>query len=228
LKTKWYLLQSGPCAHDYNMALDEALMDCAPQIGAPVLRFYGWTEPAASFGYSQRYSEIERATMLRPLVRRPTGGGLVPHDADWTYSLAFPPDHYWYQLKAIESYERVHEWIRDAFARMNVVTTLSPGTPKALPGQCFIGSEKFDVLWFGKKIAGAAQRRSKTGLLIQGSIQPPPISLARMEWQTAMCQVAVEKLGAQWEPFPVDGVVTDVAEKLRSEKYSRDSFNQNR
>lgn len=203
-------------------------MDCASEIGAPVLRFYGWTEPAASFGYSQRYAEIEAATMLRPLVRRPTGGGLVPHDADWTYSAAFPPEHFWYHLKATDSYERVHAWIQDAFARMNVATTLSPGTPKAVPGQCFIGSEKSDVLWFGKKIAGAAQRRSRKGLLIQGSIQPPPISLARMEWQTAMCQSAHEKFDVEWIPLDVQGRLADVAERLRGLKYSQDSFNKSR
>jgi lipoate-protein ligase A len=210
------------------MALDEALMECASEIGAPVLRFYGWTELAASFGYSQHYSDIERATMLRPLVRRPTGGGLVPHDIDWTYSLAFPPEHFWYQLKAIESYERVHDWIRDAFARMKVITTLSPGTPKTLPGQCFIGSEKFDVLWFGKKIAGAAQRRSRKGLLIQGSIQPPPISLARMEWQAAMCQSAHDKYEVDWVPLSVQGRLAEVTEQLRASKYSLVSFNKSR
>lgn len=210
------------------MALDEALMECGSETGAPVLRFYGWTEPAASFGYSQRYAEIEKATLLRPLVRRPTGGGLVPHDADWTYSVVFPPEHFWYHFKAIESYERVHAWIQDAFARMKVVTTLSPGTPKALPGQCFIGSEKFDVLWFGKKIAGAAQRRSRKSLLIQGSIQPPPISLARMDWQTAMCQSAHEKYDVEWVPLQVQGALADLAEDLRASKYSQRDFNANR
>ena len=203
-------------------------MECAPVIGAPVFRLYGWTEPAGSFGYSQHYAEIERATMLRPLVRRPTGGGLVPHDADWTYSLAFPPEHYWYHLKAVESYERAHQWIAEAFARIDVKTTLSPGTPKALPGQCFIGSERFDVLWFGKKIAGAAQRRTKTGLLIQGSIQPPPISLARMDWQTAMCKSAENNFDVEWVPLQAEGVLADTTERLRDSKYSQDSFNKSR
>ena len=87
----WYLLKTGAGHYAFNMALDEALLHAAPRLGQPVLRFYGWTEPAASFGYFQKHAEIERMTLLRPLVRRPTGGGLVPHDADWTYSLVFPP-----------------------------------------------------------------------------------------------------------------------------------------
>jgi hypothetical protein len=168
----WYLLQSGPGNYAFNMALDEALLQSAPRLGRPVLRFYGWTEPAASFGYFQKYAEIAQMTSLRPLVRRPTGGGLVPHDADWTYSLTFPPAHDWYSLSAKDSYRRVHEWIRAALARLKVVTELAPACRKTLPGQCFQGQEMSDLLYRGQKIAGAAQRRTRDGLLIQGSLQP--------------------------------------------------------
>ncbi len=224
----FFLLQSGPGAADYNMALDEALMQLAPELGRPVLRFYGWTEPAATFGYSQSYSAIEKITRLRPLIRRPTGGGLVPHDADWTYSLAFPPNDPWYQLKAVQSYQRVHEWIRDAFARINVTTTLSPCCVKEIPGQCFIGAEKYDVLWHGKKIAGAAQRRTKTALLIQGSIQPPPISLTRADWETAMCEVAGKQMNANWTLLETAGALESLARTLAATKYSQASYNQSR
>src|SRR5215472_9324698 len=102
------------------MALDEALLLNMPRLQAPVLRFYGWTEKAASFGYFQRYSEVERLTLLRPLVRRPTGGGIVPHDSDWTYSLVFPSNHRWYRLPATDSYRQAHEWICMAFAKLQV------------------------------------------------------------------------------------------------------------
>ena len=73
----WYLLESGVGSYAFNMALDEALLEAMPRLGKPVLRFYSWSERAASFGYFQKYAEIERLTLLRPLVRRPTGGGLV-------------------------------------------------------------------------------------------------------------------------------------------------------
>ena len=224
----WLLLQSGVCAPDCNMALDEALLECSPQIGKPVLRFYGWTEQAGSFGYSQRFSELERVTHLRPLVRRPTGGGLVPHDSDWTYSLAFPPNHFWYSLKAVESYQKVHEWIRDAFQKMNVATELAPHAKKEILGQCFVGAEKSDVLWRGRKIAGAAQRRTKSGLLIQGSVQPPPIGLNKADWHKAMCDVAREQFSVNWEEIVPNAQLSALATNLAEEKYSQSSYNQKR
>src|SRR5271154_975865 len=186
----WLLLNSGKGDAAFNMALDEALLENFSRLGKPGLRFYGWTEPAATFGYFQKFSEVERATLLRPLIRRPTGGGIVPHDADWTYSFVVPPNHEWYLLAAVESYRRVHEWIQGAFTKLNVMTELASCCKKSTTGECLVGHEKSDVLWNGKKIAGAAQRRNKLGLLIQGSVQPPPISLARAVWEAAMCEAA--------------------------------------
>lgn len=223
---KWFSINLRASAADFNMALDEALLESVSRLGAPVLRFYGWTQPAATFGYFQHFTEIERMTLLRPLIRRPTGGGLVPHDADWTYSLAFPPGHEWHLLRAEESYRRVHEWIQAAFAKLGVETELAACCKKTAPGQCFVGYEKFDLLWRGKKIAGAAQRRNKLGLLIQGSVQPPLINLLRNDWQTAM--LAVAKNDSGWSELSCDGELLALTNRLVAEKYSQSSYNQKR
>jgi len=224
----WHFLNSGPCDAAFNMALDEALMEFAPQLGQPTLRFYGWTQPAASFGYFQHHAEIGRTTKLRPLVRRPTGGGLVPHDADWTYSLAFPTTHEWYALSAVESYQRVHEWVRDSFTKLGVATELAPCCRKSAPGQCFVGHEKSDVLWQGRKIAGAAQRRTKTGLLIQGSVQPPPLDLAKADWQAAMCVAAIGQYCSGWDELVVEGALLARAEELEALRYAQPAYNEKR
>jgi lipoate-protein ligase A len=212
------------------MAEDEALLEAAPALARPVLRFYSWTEPAASFGYFQKHAEIEKATHLRPLVRRPTGGGLVPHDADWTYSLAFPPNDPWYSLKATASYQRVHEWLRAAFQHIGLDTELAPDSRKELPGRCFAGYECSDVLWHGRKIAGAAQRRTRTGLLIQGSVQPPPPSLplARDTWERAVCDVARIEFGAEWHELEPDPSFTARVAELVSKKYAQSAYNRRR
>jgi len=224
----WYLLASGAGDYAFNMALDEALLQGASRLGRPVLRFYSWTEPAASFGYFQRYAEIEQMTRLRPLVRRPTGGGLVPHDADWTYSAVFPPGDGWYGFHATESYRQMHEWIRASLARLTLATELAPACSKTLPGQCFQGHEMFDLLWRGRKIAGAAQRRTRDGLLIQGSVQARQLSLARADWEKAMCEVARDEQGANWSAFEPDTPLTERALALVRVKYSQAGYNRRR
>jgi lipoate-protein ligase A len=220
----WLRLDSGPGDAAFNMALDEALLDSALRLGQPLLRFYGWAQSAASFGYFQRIAELEQATLLRPLVRRPTGGGLVPHDADWTYSVVVPAGHDWYGLKAQESYRRMHEWIQSAFARLDVETRLAECCHRARPGECFAGYEKDDVLWQGRKVAGAAQRRTKSGLLIQGSIQPPPLALSRVRWQDALC--AVQPVA--WDNWLPDADTLAHAKELLRIKHGRAAYQRKR
>ena len=223
----WDLVRSGQGEPAWNMAYDEALLLGVASRSRPMLRFYSWHGSPASFGYFQRYAEVATMTPLRPLVRRPTGGGLVPHAADWTYSLAFPPTHSWYQLKAVESYRRVHEWIVQSFQPLAVATVLAPEKRAAASGQCFIGAEQFDVLWEEKKIAGAAQRRTRDGLLIQGSIQAPP-GIERATWEESFCRAATRSWSVQWIESSAAPDIEQTAQLLVESKYGRDDFNRRR
>ncbi len=217
----WLWFDSGKEEAALNMATDEALLNAMPALQKPVLRFYGWTQPAASFGYFQNFADVEALTPLRPLVRRPTGGGIVPHDADWTYSAAFPAGHPWYELQAIESYRAIHDWIRRAFLKLALQTELAPEQQKSGLGQCFRGHERFDLLHHGSKIAGAAQRRTRAGLLIQGSVQPPQPDLPRGDWQNAMLTTAG---GAAWEKFTPTPEFRETAARLTQEKFGAEWF----
>ena len=146
----------------------------------------------------------------------------MPHDADWTYSVTIPPKHPWHALSAVDSYRRMHEWVRDAFAKLGVATELADCCRKAAPGQCFIGWEKFDVLWNGRKVAGAAQRRNKLGLLIQGSVQPTGVGAERSAWEAAMLDEAEAKAPDE------SGQVVRRAKVLAAEKYSDRTFHARR
>lgn len=222
---EWLLLNSAPGPADFNMALDEAVLESLSRVGKPVLRFYGWTERAASFGYFQKYSEVELLTLLRPLVRRPTGGGIVPHSDDWTYSVAIGPQHEWYSVKAVESYQRIHSWVQAAFALMEIKSELAPSAQKTAPGQCFAGFEQFDLLSEARKIAGAAQRRRRDGLLIQGSVQSPIRTLRRTQWEQAMCMAGEQQHHIRWTEWKGDEGLFARAEALRAGKYSRHEYN---
>lgn len=225
LSGPWLRLDSGPATAAYNMAMDHALLEFSAEIASPVLRFYSWTEPAATFGYSQKFAEVEKLTLLRPLVRRPTGGGIVPHDADWTYSVIVPPGKPWYELRAEESYKLVHQWVCEAFLKLGIETELAVESRKTGPGQCFIGWEKHDVLWQGRKIAGAAQRRNRQALLIQGSVQPPLVPVARSDWEAAMIDVAREKHHVTWKIFKSEEALLQRVKELDLGTYSRAEYN---
>jgi len=209
------------------MALDEVLLEAAPDLGKAILRFYSWTEPAATFGYFQKFAEVQNMTKLHPLIRRPTGGGLVPHDLDWTYSLIVPPSDSWYRLRAVESYQRLHQWIQAALLKTGLKTDLSAGMGKESSGQCFVGAEKFDLVWETRKIAGAAQRRTRQGLLIQGSIQPP-LGLERASWEEAFCEIARERWKIQWQPFSLPLDLESRVRHLAEEKYFSVRYNEAR
>lgn len=224
----WLALRhDGPMEPAANMAWDEALLESAAGFGLPVLRFYAWAEPAATFGYFQRYADVAGWTALRPLIRRPTGGGLVPHDADWTYSLVVPPGHPWHRLRATASYQRMHAWIQAAFGELGVNTGLA-GAPRGdAPGQCFVGADQFDVLLQDRKIAGAAQRRTRDGLLIQGSIQPPA-GLARDAFEEAFLRVAARVFGGDGGGYCAGDALAGRVAELVATKYSRSDYNERR
>jgi lipoate-protein ligase A len=70
-----------------NMAIDEALLE---SLTLPAVRFYRWQSPALSFGYFGRFADVASYQSERDLVRRWTGGGIVFHGEDLTYSILIP------------------------------------------------------------------------------------------------------------------------------------------
>lgn len=223
----WWLWRDGSHPAAWNMAVDHLLLERAPALAQPLLRFYGWTESAATFGYSQKYAEVAAMSSLRPLVRRPTGGGLVPHDRDWTYSLVFPAGHPWYGLPATTSYELVHAWMQAALRELSWSTELAPTAAKEAPGRCFAGPERHDLLWQGAKVAGAAQRRARTALLIQGSLQPPAQWGSRGRWEEAVIRAGAVR-GVNWQEFRLDEPFLSEAQGLQERVYSTEAHNRRR
>ena len=88
-----------------NMAIDEALLEYAT---IPLIRFYRWRSSALSFGYFGRFTDIARYQAERDLVRRWTGGGIVFHGEDLTYSLVIPASDTAFAESSISIYEKIH------------------------------------------------------------------------------------------------------------------------
>jgi lipoate-protein ligase A len=157
-----------PRAAALNMAVDEALLESA---AAPTLRFYRWQRPALSFGYFGSYAEVADQSGHREIVRRWTGGGVVPHGADLTYSVIIPARHPFFALSSLRIYSDLHEAISVALQANGVAATLADSVSPKISEHCFANAVRADVMSGGRKIAGAAHRRTRAGLLHQGSIQ---------------------------------------------------------
>ena len=150
-----------------NMAVDEALLQLAR---VPVLRFYQWERPSISFGYFGAYADVAEHGDRWDLVRRWTGGGIVFHGHDLTYSVVLPTRTAQPIPPARVIYAQVHAAIRSALTHDAAITLASGAAPK-ISESCFANPVEADVMLDGRKIAGAAQRRTRAGLLHQGSIQ---------------------------------------------------------
>jgi lipoate-protein ligase A len=151
-----------------NMAVDEALLESA---AAPTLRFYCWRGPALSFGYFGLYADVADQNGEREIVRRWTGGGVVPHGADLTYSVIIPARHPFFALSSLRIYSDLHQAISLTLNAIGVEATLADAVSPKVSENCFANPVRADVISRGRKIAGAAHRRTRAGLLHQGSIQ---------------------------------------------------------
>ncbi len=151
-----------------NMAVDEALLADA---AAPILRFYRWRRPSLSFGYFGLYAEVAGQSHEREIVRRWTGGGIVPHGDDLTYSVIIPASHPFFVRSSPEIYAALHDAIRRALEANGVDAFLAESAAPKVSESCFANAVRADLMSGGQKIAGAAHRRSRAGLLHQGSIQ---------------------------------------------------------
>ena len=109
----------------------------------------------------------------RPFVRRYTGGGLVDHAHDVTYTVVLPRTHPWMQLSAPASYEQIHLGVQAALAACGIASELTPTASTAESEACFQKPVRFDIVAADAKLSGAAQRRTREGLLHQGSILLP-------------------------------------------------------
>ena len=200
-----------------NMAVDFLLLQRYPLPEAARLSpLSSGGRPSFTFGYSQKISWVR--SQLPPgeafdLCRRPTGGGIVDHRDDWTYALVIPRGHALEEMRATQSYRVVHESLAEALRGQGVPVEVKMVRDDAghLPGICFEQAEIYDVVNAsnGAKIAGAAQKRNKNGLLFQGSIWRPACGAQpggdALDWEKFRGDFAsrlAAALGTPAEPTP--------------------------
>src|SRR6476469_7536724 len=207
-----------------NMAIDEVLLETA---AVPTIRFYRWRSPALSFGYFGKFSDIAICAAERDLVRRWTGGGIVFHGDDLTYSIVIPANDPVFDESSIAIYEKIHRALADVLngvgERAVVAGGVDPGgialsKHAAASGyNCFANPVRVDVMMNGRKIAGAAQRRTRRGLLQQGSIQG-------ITTNTDLVEKFAQALSTNCSEIEISEEVFQRAQELAQRKYATESW----
>jgi len=217
----WRFLMHGVASPARNMAVDEALLR---EVRAPVLRLYGWNVPAVSLGYFQPAALVPEG---RPFVRRYTGGGLVDHARDVTYTIVLPRTHAWMELSMPESYALIHRGVQAALAACGIASDLTPQTSTAESEACFQKPVRFDLVAADLKLSGAAQRRTREGLLHQGSILLPD-SGRNGELRREFVKAFGGCLELAIEPGELTEAEEARADDLERERYATDAWNRMR
>ena len=194
-----------------NMALDEALLHT---VSGPTMRTYRWEGPAVSFGYFSAFREAELCADGRELVRRWTGGGIVLHGADLTYSVIVPRNHSLWSVAAPVIYANVHAALKSALAAIGIHAALANSASPPVSDACFANPVRADLVFEGRKIAGAAQRKTRIGILQQGSVQAGPLPNAfPSDFAQNLADSITEK--------PLDDRVVEAARVIAQNKYGR-------
>lgn len=176
---KGFLVDTPALDVQEHMAVDEILKDKKDSV---ILRFFNWqNKPSVTFGYAQFFDEVwdkveAKNILFENITRRPTGGGIVFHEDDLTFSLIFLAENAFEKPKDI--YDKLHSSIQRHFRQENFNTQGEVSKENYAPslnnqaGQCFDNPVSNDILdSSGKKVLGGAIRKFDNIILYQGSFQ---------------------------------------------------------
>lgn len=170
---------------EQNMRLAEQQLKNLDNHSSIVLHFYRWERPSITYGYFSEPHKFLRFDYLQThhfdLARRPTGGGILFHTHDLAFALTLPAEHPKFSLNTLNNYALINNAVAEALQScLDQRPTLLDQEPIPLDAQCgnfcLAKPTKYDLMLQGRKVAGAAQRRTHGGLLHQGSISLHPLS----------------------------------------------------
>lgn len=194
-----------------NMAEDEALLKNFCENDMPILRLYSWKENSITIGISQK---IEEYTNLQSkenkIAKRVTGGGVLFHGHDVSYSLIIPTKVL-NTLSVKESYEEICTFLINFYKKLGLSVCYAKDSKDITLSKseyCQVGFEAYDIIANGKKIGGNAQRRSKKAIFQHGSI---PVRFTKSNTFDERIGITLENLNINLE---FDGVIENLSESF--------------
>ena len=163
--TNWRFIDTPELCAKENMEFDKSLLE----LGEPTFRLYTWKKNSFTLGRSQKEDNIEK--FGSDWARRETGGGLLLHGCDVSYSIIIPTKLL--DNKSVkESYEYLCSFLLNFYKKLGLHVKYAKDINVELSKSFFCqkGFEPYDMIIKNKKIGGNAQRRTKTTILQHGSI----------------------------------------------------------
>lgn len=177
---EWKIIDTGVDKAEVIMQKDQDLLETISQEKNPILHFYEWEGPSATYGYflhpKQFFSMEGIAKTGLQIARRPTGGGIIFHLWDFAFSALIPASHPAFSQNTLQNYATINLCVLSAVEEFLEVRgcelTEEDGQilGEGCANFCMAKPTRYDVMLGGKKVAGAAQRKTKDGLLHQGSL----------------------------------------------------------
>lgn len=200
----WTILDTGVNSAEDNMLFDRTLLHDAESYKEPVLHFYEWKNPSATYGHfidPEKFFCMESLTI--DIAKRPTGGGIIFHTNDLAFTVLIPKHHPAYLLNTLERYSYINRTIAEALHSFTAgspqLLYTDPKTKSSLTQHfCMAQPTIYDIMLNGKKIGGAAQRRTKFGFIHQCSINlmPTPLDLVRSTIKNSDCIIEAISLNS--------------------------------
>jgi len=174
---EWNLIiDRTPLKGSWNMAVDDFLFQSLSEEPQTYVRLYAWEKPTVSLGYSQKIFKVLDIEYCQKkgidIVRRITGGKLVLHHKEVTYSIS-SSDEEIFTSTLNDSYRIISEALMRGLDKMGLKPCLADAAPGSyvrgnLP--CFSYPARNEVEIDGKKIIGSAQKREGSKFIQHGSI----------------------------------------------------------
>lgn len=255
----WRLLRDlSPRPGAFNMAVDEYLFRRLDEDPQTKVRFYCWKRPTVSLGYSQRIEDVLDYDYCRrngvDVVRRITGGKLVLHWREITYSIV-SADTKSFSSNLAESYKRISAALILGLKKMGLRARLAGPAPSSYSRgnmPCFAYPARDEIEIDGRKIVGSAQKRVGGRFLQHGSIPLQGddglldrlalsgdegsglrlISLSEALGKMVDAEWAVERLSAglaeyfaiKLEPLTFNSADEEAVQRIQDERYSSEAW----
>ncbi len=176
---KFRFIDSPKLSAKANMDFDKSLVENFD--GTPIFRLYSWEKDSFTIGRFQKIEDISDIEKFgNNYAKRITGGGLLLHGYDISYSILLPIN--FLGLKNVkQSYEYICSFILNFYRKLGLHVEYAKDIDLNLSKSFFCqeGFEAYDMIYQGKKIGGNAQKRTKNLIFQHGSI---PLSADKREF----------------------------------------------